>query len=263
MGSLVLSWDITWGMMREMRALFGYWHQLDQRTRRQIKMAVGIPFAAAVVVTVACLLDTPTAEFVRSCATKALGLVATPFFFETSIFLFGAFVVVVTGVFRSRLRKGDFVEIAVEPETVPPELEGRATRPCGKTEDVALDVAEGYLNLGLPDEAWDALMRVPRKVWDSPSCVAVRLRFCMMEGRWSEAKMIVPILEEDVAFSKVLAEYEIAHARYLLAGSERGESGNARCRKAEAGGLLQSALTRYPDIRPVIEADELLAGVRF
>jgi hypothetical protein len=115
-------------------------------------------------------------------------------------------------------------------------------------------MAEGFLDLGSPGEAWDALMRVPRESWDDPECAVLRLRHAAATHRWRDGASALALLSGEGARGglhvEAVARYKVAYARALLAGECGGADGGAR---AMARRLLDEAAGDWPEIRPELD----------
>jgi hypothetical protein len=124
-------------------------------------------------------------------------------------------------------------------------------------------MAEGFLELGSPGEAWDALMRVPRAAWDGPECLVLRLRHAAVTHRWRDGAAALALLSGRAAREESQVEavvrYKVAYARALLAGECGGASGGAR---AMAQRLLGEAAKDWPAIRAELDADPGLSRSR-
>lgn len=247
-----------------------YWSRLDRETRRHLKgWALGVLGVVAVVVGI-CVAHPPTREFVVGCAALVLGVVATPIFFEISLFVAGAIIVLAIAALRSKVEKSEWAEVDLAAPRADLPTGGRfgvgagvgagvGTGVPGAADDefeVALAVVEGYLDLALPEDAWDALVAVPRRGWERPETLAVRLRTYALTRRWREGEKVIALAEATEILAGDAARYHVAHARALIAdGVGSGEVPSPRAAKKAAASALRRAVRLDPEIVGAINAE--------
>ncbi len=242
-----------------------YWSLLDAPTRRHLKgWATGL-LLIVVAIIVGCVVHAPFKVFVVECLAILLGVFSTPVFFESSLFIVGVVIVLGIAALRGRVEKSEWVEIGAGEEGAGTPGGGRFSK--GKADaasddeevEITLAVVEGYLDLELPEEAWDALVAVPRRAWEEPRSLKVRLRTYALTARWREGEKIIGMAEATDGLARDAALYHLAHARALVGeGVSSGEAPSERAAKQSAAAVLRRAVRLDPGVVDEINAEPVL-----
>ena len=224
-----------------MKALISKLRALDDEARKTIRTIVLVPGVLLVAGGIGYASYEPFASFVREVSLTMFGLIATPILFESITIFTGMTLILFFGWLKLVVFGAEWVEESPA-ETAPTMAEPEEAQ-------VALAVAEGHLQMGQIDEAYNALLQVPRREWETPESKTVRLAVATAQERWGECRVIVAELEaeEDLnkdVYAEPVARYEIAWADAIIEGG----SGTPGSRRAEATQLRKRAHERYPEL---------------
>jgi hypothetical protein len=105
--------------------------------------------------------------------------------------------------------------------------------------------ADGFVELGMIEEAESELARLPGIELVEPASVAVRLKIAARKGDWERASGLAHVLEhaEDRSFLQACAEFHRAYARHLC------QTGKV----VEAKEHVATASLLWPDIHFMLE----------
>lgn len=219
------------------------WRALEVPTRKRLVRVLWVVFSLLVGVAVLCRVHPASAEVVLRWVMLTTGLAMTPVILESLLWVVGFALVGALAYVRLQLEKRDWELAAAMGGGGVGEVVAEAVET-----GTVLATAEGFLEAGELDEAWDVLMSVPRDVWDGVDCARVRVRWAMLAKRWREGEVAAGLLEGDKGSAKAVAEFLMARARDVAVGADTGESGNVQARRAEVKRLMREAKILCPQV---------------
>ena len=119
---------------------------------------------------------------------------------------------------------------------------------------MTISEAEGFADLGLWQEAWEALEELSADQRATPAALRVRLCCCPARGAWEIGENVAGLLRDGDRLDKAcVAGFYHANARRLL------EAGN----RQGAADSIKAAVDTFPDCREAILLDSILVGEFF
>lgn len=116
------------------------------------------------------------------------------------------------------------------------------------------DEAGGYADLGLWQEAWDALEALPPEERATPAALRARLRCCPGLGSWDVGEYVAKLLSDGGK-----ADRASAAAFYMLLAVYHAKSGN----REPAEEAIGKAVSAWPEIRADLIDEPALREVIF
>ncbi|MEN3942598.1 hypothetical protein WJU23_14960 [Prosthecobacter sp. SYSU 5D2] len=145
--------------------------------------------ALIIAVTAVCMSSETAREVLAKAVMMIAGALATPFILETSVFLIGLVIVIALNQWRMQ-KEGDGWVYLAQTEPDPASIAAGAETPSKRLEGIILtaapdaridlearlSIAEGFLDLGLKDEAVEHLNLLSAEEQKDPRAVALRQR---------------------------------------------------------------------------------------
>ena len=119
---------------------------------------------------------------------------------------------------------------------------------------VTITEVEGFADLGMFREAWEAMEELPPDHRTDPHALRIRLRCCPPVGAWDIGEHVAGLLRDGERLDKACAAgFYHANARRLL------ETGN----RQGAADNIKAAVATFPECREIILLDPELAAEFF